>query len=167
MHEQLRKMPPWMDGVVTALVQRLRTANARVHPLLTEGCVPNVLIQLCLLAFSTAGKCDQAEDQAIELPLGITARLIGTNLGLPLVRVDAAMRALDKERVVDLSEDGRIRIPSLAQLSRFAAYCEQRLSGSRPEAEEEPHHVETASEQNAFAAILDRLIAEWGKTPVA
>ena len=45
----LEKLPPWMEGVVRALVDRLRAATTNIHPLMSANCNYHVMAQLRML----------------------------------------------------------------------------------------------------------------------
>ena len=120
MRTELKKLAPWMDEVVNALAQRLRTADAHLHPLLMGTCFYHVLTHIVLLLEAQARG---QEEDAVEPVLNEADRRIAANLALPLERVQEVLAGLAREGLLSRSADHSVRILDLPRLGRLAAYC--------------------------------------------
>lgn len=120
MAQNLRKLPPYMEKIVSALTRRLQTANDLIHPHLTRDCAPFVLRQLCLIL-----KNDSPENNKfIVISDEISAR-IAENLGIPIKKVEQALQNAAAENLLKLSENSII-IEDINQIERYICLAKTR-----------------------------------------
>ena len=127
MRTELKKLAPWMDEVVNALAQRLRTADAHLHPLLMGTCFYHVLVQILLLLEAQG---TEGEEHGAAAVLTEAASRIAANLALPLERVQEVLAGLAHEGLLSLLADRSICVLDLPRLQRLAAYCRRVLRNS-------------------------------------
>ena len=121
----LDKLPPWMDKIVTALSDRLRTANASVHPLMQGDCSYHVLNQLRLLYANcgTPAVDTLSEKRTLALNTENTIAEISTMLCItrdPVIRVFAWLL---KAGVLKPLGSDRCFVPNFQLLTDFTEYC--------------------------------------------
>jgi hypothetical protein len=121
----LDKLPPWMDKIVTALSDRLRTANASIHPLMQGDCSYHVLNQLRLL-YANCGTptVDTLSDKrTLALNTENAIAEISTMLCVtrdPVIRVFAWLL---KAGVLKPLGSDRCFVPNFQLLADFTEYC--------------------------------------------
>ena len=96
--QNLRKLPPYMEKIVSTLTDRLRTANANIHPYAAADPTPVVAKQLRLLFLDRFGAGITTGRVGFEEISGEIAR----DLGLATARV--------RETLERLAEDERIAV---------------------------------------------------------
>jgi len=82
----LKKLPPYIEKIMSTLTRRLQTANIVIHPHLVTDCTPFVLQQMCLILkdiSSTEKEFTLAQDK-------LTLR-ISEDLGLPVAKVQEVL----------------------------------------------------------------------------
>ncbi len=109
--QNLQKLPPYMEKIVSTLTDRLRAANVNIHPYAATDCTLVVLKQLRLLAREKS--CDRLTEFSIP-PYEIAAE-IARDLGLPLQRVQSVLSEAEKEGLVAMA-DGRLSVPDPSKL---------------------------------------------------
>jgi len=83
----LKKLPPYIEKIMSTLTRRLQTANIVIHPHLVTDCTPFVLQQMCLILkdiSSTEKEFTLAQDK-------LTLR-ISEDLGLPVAKVQEVLK---------------------------------------------------------------------------
>jgi len=95
--QNLKKLPPYMEKIVSTLTDRLRIANENIHPYAAGDPTEVVLKQLRLLL-----RCRAWENRAaVAAPLAEMVREIAHDLGLPGHRVaDVLTRAAERGTIV-------------------------------------------------------------------
>jgi len=82
----LKKLPPYIEKIMSTLTRRLQTANIVIHPHLVTDCTPFVLQQMCLILkdiSSTEKEFTLAQEK-------LTLR-ISEDLGLPVAKVQEVL----------------------------------------------------------------------------
>ena len=125
MQRGLDKLPPWMDKIVTALSDRLRTANASIHPLMQGDCTYHVLNQLRLLYANCGTPAVEtlSEKRTLALNTENTIAEISTTLCIahdPVIRVFAWLL---KAGVLKPLGSDRCFVPNFQLLIDFTEYC--------------------------------------------
>ncbi len=122
MQAELKKLAPWMGQIVDALAQRLRVANARIHPLLTGSCLYNVVNQLVLLLEMSQGS--NPSGVVCDLPAAAVEKRIALDLALPSERVAAILARLGAEGFLQASGNPLIlRVDDFELLRGFSDHC--------------------------------------------
>jgi hypothetical protein len=112
--QNLKKLPPYIEKIVSALTERLRTANENIHPYATGDCTRVVLKQLRLIF----------NDKTDSKPMGTTFPLeeivaeISEDLGISADRVKAAIQKAKKKNLVVLKA-GNVGIPDIRKFMKF------------------------------------------------
>lgn len=124
----LEKLPPWMGKIITALSDRLRTANASVHPLMQGDCRYHVLNQLRLLYANCGLPAVDTLSEKRTLALNTEKAIaeISTTLCIsrdPVIRIFGWL--LRAGIVKPLGSD-RCFVPNFQLLSNFTEYCRKK-----------------------------------------
>ncbi len=112
--QNLKKLPPYMEKIVSTLTRRLQTANADIHPYAKSDCTNIVLKHLRLLFKDRAG--DRITD--FEFPYRDLIVEISEDLGLSESRVETAVLNAKEDNILMIA-DGKVRIPDT---DAYAAY---------------------------------------------
>jgi eukaryotic-like serine/threonine-protein kinase len=83
----LKKLPPYIEKMLSTLTRRLQTANAIIHPHLASDCSPFVLQQMCFIL-----KDISATKREFTLSFDKLCARISDDLGLPVARVEKVMQ---------------------------------------------------------------------------
>jgi len=124
MKTELKKLSPWMGKVINALAQRLRTANALLHPLLMGDCAYQVAKQILLICRhcpvgQTDGRVSLPEYRREEL-----IAMVSCNLALPPDRVGTALDQLLACDLIKFREDRQVDGRNLQALETFITTME-------------------------------------------
>ncbi len=122
----LDKLSPWMGNIVQALVHRLRTTNANVHPLLNTDCSYHVLNQL-LLIYLCWGRPQRDEfNNCLRVTLNIEKTIIeiAANLCLTRDRVSHVIAVLVEWSLLYVYEndDTQFYLPNLGLVGQFLKF---------------------------------------------
>jgi serine/threonine-protein kinase len=79
----LKKLPPYIEKMVSTITRRLQAANAFIHPHLTSDCTPFVLQQLGLILKTQSGV-----KRKFVVPFDEIGARISEDLGIPVARVE-------------------------------------------------------------------------------
>lgn len=112
--ENLKKLPPFMEKIISALTERLQKANEMVNPHLTEDCTYIVLKQLRMLFRDRSNNMIRN----FKFPINELIDEIAEDLGIPHVKVKAAMLKALKLRLIVLKKKN-VMIPDIEELSQF------------------------------------------------
>jgi eukaryotic-like serine/threonine-protein kinase len=125
--EQLNKLPPWLEKIVSALSQRLRSMGSMAHPLLISDCTYEVCNQLKLLVMCY-GVVDENNCLVHNLPEIIYE--ISNNLKIPEERVRPVIAGLTEIDLAEITNDLNLIMPNWNLFSDFVEYCKdaRRLS---------------------------------------
>ncbi|MDM8554321.1 protein kinase [Desulfococcaceae bacterium HSG7] len=123
--QNLKKLPPYMEKIVSAMNDRLRVANEKIHPHLVRDCTYVILKQLRLLyQYKLKNKSDAtAFSEGIETDAIIAE--IAEDLGLPYERVNIVVSHAAKIQLID-NTDNIITIPDDEKLFQF---CKRAKAG--------------------------------------
>ncbi len=112
--QNLKKLPPYTEKIVSTLTRRLQTANTFIHPHLTTDCSPFVLQQMYLVlksAFDVKRK--------FSLPLNKLCSRIANDLGLPFAKVEEVLENAAQEDLVTIEGD-QIIVEDINHILHFA-----------------------------------------------
>jgi len=112
--QNLKKLPPYTEKIVSTLTRRLQTANTFIHPHLTTDCSPFVLQQMYLVlksAFDVKRK--------FSLPLNKLCSRIANDLGLPFAKVEEVLENAAQEELVTIEGD-QIIVEDINLILNFA-----------------------------------------------
>lgn len=112
--ENLKKLPPYMEKIVSALNDRLRIANANIHPHATSDCTYVVLKHLRLLFMDRSGG---KEPEKLRLPYEDVIEEIAEDIGISGQKVTNVLSKAIGENIIAW-ENEEIGIPSLETLIR-------------------------------------------------
>jgi serine/threonine-protein kinase len=123
--QNLKKLPPYMEKIVSAMTDRLRVANEKIHPHLVRDCTYIILKQLRLLYQHKLQNKSDAE--ALSKGVGIDAMIaeIAEDLGLPYERVNIVVSHAVKLQLID-NTDNIITIPDD---EKFLQFCKRAKAG--------------------------------------
>ena len=116
--QNLRKLPPYMEKIVSTLTQRLSSISERVHPHLSVDCTYVVLKHLRLLFRDSA---ENLPLQNLSMPYDALVAEIAEDLGLPQQRVIDVFTQAEKMGLI-VQTDHQIRIGNLPELLEFTGY---------------------------------------------
>jgi len=126
----LDKVSPWMGKVIEALVNRLRSANDNVHPLMRGDCTYHVVSQLRLLYMDrgVAATDGRSEKPTVILDTGATIREISALLCISQERVTTIVSRLLQGGLLRPSGSDGFMIPNLELFARFGDYLRRELN---------------------------------------
>ncbi|MCM8529707.1 MAG: protein kinase [Lentisphaeraceae bacterium] len=118
--EQLKKMPPWLEKIVTALSNRLRSMDNLAHPMLISDCTFEVCNQLKLIMM-----CYGAINSKNHLEHNLSDVIyeISNNLKIPEERVRPVLAGLVEINLADIDDYLNISIPNWHLFSDFVEFC--------------------------------------------
>ena len=118
--EQLKKMPPWLEKIVTALSNRLRSMDNLAHPMLISDCTFEVCNQLKLLimCYGSINANNHLENNLSDMIYEIS-----NNLKIPEERVRPILAGLVEIELADIDDQLNISIPNWNLFSDFVEFC--------------------------------------------
>ena len=124
----LDKLPPWMAGVVRALVDRLRAATTNIHPLMSTDCNYHVMNQLRLLfpLMARPVKDSYTKAQILSVNTRDIIDEIGQNLCLMTDRVTIILSKLLEIGILKPFGNDRIIMPNFHLYCQFVDYVAKR-----------------------------------------
>lgn len=93
----LKKLPPYIEKMLSALTHRLQTANAVIHPHLAADCSPFVLQQMCFILRDIS-----STKKEFALSLDKLCARISDDLGLPFAKVEKVLRDAAQDDLVTI-----------------------------------------------------------------
>jgi serine/threonine-protein kinase len=122
--QELRKLPPWMERIVTTLAERLTSLNGVVHPFMIGSCALPVLTQLyyvfCFLNEKPTGKTK------VSVKLEGLVHEVSLNLGITSDRVQKVLQTMLNTPLCTLDEFGRFKIIDMTAFREFLDYYGER-----------------------------------------
>lgn len=109
--ENLKKLPPYMEKIVSTLTDRLRIANANIHPHLTTDCSYVVLKHLRLIFKDKFG----TPIDHVSIPFTELIDEISYDLGLPTPLVKTILEKSIQNQII-VEKDQHIFIPDMNRL---------------------------------------------------
>ncbi len=109
----IRRLPPYMEKIVSVLTERLLAANANIHPHLTRDCTDVVLKQFRLLYE------DKLQHEAECILFQEVAREISDDLGIPDDKVCEILLLAIAQGLLVREENDTLRICDTEALNRF------------------------------------------------
>lgn len=130
MTQGLRKLPPWMGRSVAALVDRLRAANAHMHPLMRGDCSYHVLRQFQLMyAFHGHPMEDELSGLSrIMIHLSEVITEISAMLCIPRDRVTLVITRLIDSGLLTACDDERAFIPNIELFNAYIDYIREQTA---------------------------------------
>lgn len=115
--QHLKKLPPFMEKIVSAITERLQTANTLINPHSTRDSTYFVLEQLRLI-FK-----DKSDEQpaGFSIPFPNIAREISENLGIPKQQVKKILLRAAKQGYVVVRKNA-VTIPDIAELAQYTKF---------------------------------------------
>jgi len=121
----LKKLPPYMEKIVSTLTDRLRSANEKIHPHLVGDCTYVILKQLRLLYQHKLKDKSVAVASCEGIGMDAMTAEIAEDLGLPYERVNIVLSQATKMQLIDNTEN-TIKIPDDKKLAQF---CKRAKAG--------------------------------------
>jgi len=87
LRRNLKKLPPYIEKIMSTLTRRLQTANIVIHPHLVTDCTPFVLQQMCLILKDISGT-----EKEFALAQDKLSLRISEDLGLPVAKVQEVLK---------------------------------------------------------------------------
>ena len=143
--EQLRKMPPWLEKIITALSNRLQSMDNLAHPLLISECTFEVSNQLKLLIMSY-GVVNDKGLLSHNLPEIIYE--ISNNLKIPEERVRPVIAGLTEIGLTEIDESLNIIIPNWNLFSDFVDFSK------------DSHRLSTTSTRNLTTVDIHKVYTD-------
>ena len=125
----LDKLPSWMGNIVRALVERLRTTNANVHPLINSDCSYHVLNQFWMiyLCWGRPVINEDSKETVIVVEPNKVIKEITANLSIVTDKVTHVISTLIDSRLIDGFDREQVYVPNLSLLNQFMQYLRQNL----------------------------------------
>jgi len=115
--QNLKKLPRYMEKIVSTLTERLRTANTNIHPYATRDCTYIVLKQLRMIFKDKAN----SKAKSLKISLQQLVQEISEDLGISNQKVKEVLaRALEAELIENRKDS--ISIPDIDELARFTDF---------------------------------------------
>lgn len=124
----LDKLPPWMAGVVRALVDRLRAATSNIHPLMSADCNYHVMNQLRLLFPIMSQPVEDPYMKSLILAVNTKDIIneIGQNLCILTDRVTIMFSRLLETGMLKPHGNDRVIMPNFHIFCEFVDYVARR-----------------------------------------
>jgi eukaryotic-like serine/threonine-protein kinase len=125
MQQGLNQLPPWMGKIVDCLAERLRSANANVHPLMSGDSTFHVLQQF-LHAYLLHGQPrwdSYFEGQIIAVPTELTIAEIAVSLCIAKDRVSLTIARLLESGMLKPCGRDQLVVPNYDLFLRFLLFC--------------------------------------------
>ncbi|MCM8539823.1 MAG: protein kinase [Lentisphaeraceae bacterium] len=143
--EQLHKMPPWLEKIITALSNRLLSMDNLAHPLLISDCTYEVSNQLKLLMMCY-GVVNKDSFLSHNLPEVIYE--ISNNLKIPEERVRPVIAGLADINLLSIDDKLDIVIPNWNLFSDFVDFCK------------DSHRLSTTSTRNLTTVDIHKVYTD-------
>ena len=143
--EQLHKMPPWLEKIITALSNRLQSMDNLAHPLLISDCTYEVSNQLKLLMMCY-GVVNHENFLSHNLPEVIYE--ISNNLKIPEERVRPVLAGLADINLINIDDKLDIVIPNWNLFSDFVDFCK------------DSHRLSTTSTRNLTTVDIHKVYTD-------
>ncbi len=129
MNQGLGRLPPWMGKVVDSLAERLRAANANVHPLMNGDCTYHVMSQLRLVYNYWAQPVKDTDENSIVMGIDNeqVIREIATNLSLTKERVATVVSLLIESNLLRVCGTDHVYIPNYALFCDFTDFSRKQF----------------------------------------
>ncbi|OGV65500.1 MAG: hypothetical protein A3K19_10465 [Lentisphaerae bacterium RIFOXYB12_FULL_65_16] len=154
--QELRKLPPWMERIVTTLAERLTRLNSVVHPFMIGNCALPVLTQLyyvfCFLNEKPMGKTK------VSVKLEGLVHEVSLNLGITSDRVQKILQVMLNTPLCTLDEFGRFKIIDMSSFREFLDYFgerQKRAAGVQ---------LQTTGQKELLNATFDEIIVRLDRT---
>jgi eukaryotic-like serine/threonine-protein kinase len=143
MKQGLGQLPPWMGKVVDSLADRLRTANANVHPLMSGNCTYHVLNQLRLIyAFWSVPEIDENNNGTVAVVnTDHAVHEIASNLSITKERVALILSQLFEHNLVTPVNSDAFYISNFGVLCQLVDHARQQMG------------IETGFDQNKSTSL--------------
>lgn len=115
--QNLKKLPRYMEKIVSTLTERLRIANTNIHPYATRDCTYIVLKQLRMIFKDKANS--KAKSLKVSLPQLI--REIAEDLGISNQKVKEVLGRALEAGLIENRKDS-VCIPDINELARFTEF---------------------------------------------
>ncbi len=133
MKQGLGQLPPWMGKVIDSLAERLRVANANMHPLSTADCNYHVLNQLRLIyCYWSDPHPDPKTNSLIgAINTNNVIHEIALNLSIAKERVMMIVTHLFDFNLLRICDKENFYIPNFALFNEFVEYAHQHINLDR------------------------------------
>ena len=133
MQQGLNQLPPWMGKIVDCLAERLRSANANVHPLMSGDSTFHVLQQfLHIYMLHGQPRWDNYfEGYVIAVPTDLTIEEIAAGLCIAKDRVSLTIARLLESGMLKPCGRDQLVVPNYDLFLRFLLFCreQQHIAG--------------------------------------
>ena len=113
----LKKLPAYIEKIVSTITRRLQVADTFIHPHLTVECTPFVLQQLYLILKSEAG-----DRKRYMVSVDKIAARIADNLGVPVAKVEKVFVNAAEANLFSIQQN-RILIDDINKITRAARWA--------------------------------------------
>ena len=111
--QNLKKLPPHVEKIVSSVTRRLQAANTLIHPHMTRDCTPFVIHQLFLIL-----KYQYPETQKFAISNNKMAARISLDLGIPVPMVEKAFQKAVELKLLSIEQDN-ILITDIEQINLY------------------------------------------------
>ena len=115
--QNLKKLPPYMEKIVSTLTDRLRTANENVHPHVSDDSAYYILKQLRL----TFRDRSNNKVESFKMPAKELVKEIAEDLGISTQKVKKVLNKALKAKLIT-GKKGMVQIPDIVELTRFTEF---------------------------------------------
>ena len=113
----LKKLPPYIEKIVSTITRRLQAADMFIHPHLTMECTPFVLQQLYLILKSETG-----DKKMFMVSIDKIAARIADDLGVPVAKVEKVFVHAAEANLFSIKQN-RIMIEDINKIIRAARWA--------------------------------------------
>jgi serine/threonine-protein kinase len=116
--QNLKKLPPYMEKIVSTLTDRLRIANTNIHPHAASDCTYLILKQLRMIFKDRSG----GKARRLKVPYQELKKEISEDLGIAAQKVEKVLlRAIETNLVESRKE--MLQIPDIDELARITEFA--------------------------------------------
>ena len=112
--QNLKKLPPHVEKIVSSVTRRLQAANTLIHPHMTRDCTPFVIHQLFLIL-----KYQYPEKQKFSISNNKMAARISVDLGIPVPMVEKAFQKAVELKLLSIEQDNIL----IKDIEKISLYC--------------------------------------------
>lgn len=112
--QNLKKLPPYMEKIVSTLTDRLRDANTKIHPHASSDCTYIILKHLRMIFRDRSGK----KIKRLKIPLEELIEEISSDLGISKEKVETVISKATDVSLLGNKKD-KVYVPDINELTHF------------------------------------------------
>ncbi len=112
--QNLKKLPPYMEKIVSTLTDRLRDANTKIHPHASSDCTYIILKHLRMIFRDRSEK----KIKNLKIPLEELIEEISSDLGISKEKVETVLSKATEVSLLGNKKD-KVYVPDINELTHF------------------------------------------------